>query len=181
MKNLAFFLTVVFIFSACSSSKELSSVKTENKKTKKLAEKAEIRKAVESRKYIIKVNRIYPLGGGRMDLVPRSNFIIINGEIASISLGYVGRTYSSRPISGINLNGHTFNYQMESDDAKGMFKIQMEVQSGGDKFNVYLTIGDEGYCSISINNPYLEAVSYSGNLVPLLAQKEVSTEKEIIN
>jgi hypothetical protein len=167
MKNLAFFLSVIFLFSACSSSKELSSAKAENKKSRKLAEQAEIRKAVESRKYVIKVDRILMSGGGRMELVPRSNFVIVNGEIASISLAYIGRTFAYRPISGINLNGHTLDYQMQSDEAKGLYMVQMVVQYGSDKFDVYLTIGNEGTCSISINNPYLESVSYHGELVPL--------------
>ena len=180
MKNLAFILSLVFLFSACSSSKELSSAKAENKKSKKLAEQTEIRKAVESRKYIIKVNKIFTSHGGRMDLIPRSNFVIVNGEIASISLGYVGRTYFSRPISGINLNGHTLDYQMQSDGAKGLYMVQMVVQYGSDKFNVYLSIGNEGTCSISINNPYLESVRYQGNLVPLAEISPVSIEKSDI-
>lgn len=178
MKKLAFILSVVLMFSACSSSKELTGGKGENKQSKKLAIQAEIKKAVESRKYIIKVNRIYTPRGGRMELVPQSNFVIVNGEIASISLGYIGRTFTSRPISGINLNGHTLNYQMENDQAKGMYKVQMVVQYNTDKFDVYLSIGNEGYCSISINNPYIETVSYSGNLIPLKENTNTGSEKD---
>jgi hypothetical protein len=171
MKKIVFFLSVVFLFAACSSTKESGSTKAENKNSKKLSEQADIKKAVESRKYIIKVSRLFTTGG-KMELVPRSNFVIVNGEIASISLGYVGRTYYSRPISGINLNGHTLNYQMESDEAKGMYKVQMEVLYGSDKFYVYMTIGNSGVSSISINNSNIETANYSGNLVPLAETKD---------
>ena len=132
MKKIAFLLTVVLAFSACTSTKELSTNRVENRKLKKLAEQAEIIKAVESRRYIIKVNRLYTTGGGIWDMVPSSNFVIINGEIASISLGYMGRSYFSRPISGINLNGHTIDYKMESNQTKGIYKIQMAVKVGAD-------------------------------------------------
>ena len=178
MKKIALLLSVVFIFAACSSTKELSSARAENRKLKKLAERAEIKKAVESRMFIIKVNRLYSIGGGRYELIPRSNFVIINGEIASISLGYMGRSYTSRPISGINLNGRTIEYKMESDEAKGLYKIQMAVKAGADKFDVYLSIGDEGYCSISLNNSNIQTVSYSGTLVPLSQSINTSSVKK---
>jgi hypothetical protein len=177
MKKIAFLLSVVLVFSACTSTKELSSNRAENRKLKKLAEQGVITKAVESRRYIIKVNRLYTTGGGIWDLVPQSNFIIINGEIASISLGYIGRTYFSRPISGINLNGRTIDYKMESNETKGIFKIQMAVKVGADKFNVYLTIGDEGNCTISLNNPYIQSVSYSGTLVPLADSGNIPVQR----
>ena len=76
-----------------------------------------------------------------MDMIPTSNFIIVNGEIASISLGYIGRSYSIRQISGINLNGHTLEYKMQNNESKGSYNIQMAVKAGSDKFDVYLTIG----------------------------------------
>jgi hypothetical protein len=155
----------------------LSSNRAENRKLKKLAQQVEITKAVESRKYIIKVDRLYTTGGGRWDLVPRSNFFIINGEIASISLGYMGRTYFSRPISGINFNGRTIDYKMESNQTKGIYKIQMAVKAGADKFDVYLTIGGEGYCTISINNPYIQSVTYSGTLVPLPDSRNIPVQR----
>lgn len=177
MKKIAYFLTLVFLFSACTSTKELSSTRAENRKSKRLAEQADIKKAVESRKFVIKVNRIYITGGGSAEMQPQNNFVIINGEIASISLGYIGRTYFARPISGINFNGHTLDYKMESDGTKGQYKIQMVVKAGADKFDVYLTIGGDGYCSISLNNPYIQSVSYYGTLVPLADPKNITVQK----
>jgi hypothetical protein len=174
MKKIAFLFTIVCIFSGCSSTKELAGTKAENRKLEKLADQAEIKRAVESRRYIITANRIYTLDGRWTDLVPRTNFLIVNGEIASISLGYTGRSYFSRPISGINLNSYTLVYKMENIETKGIYKIEMELEYASDKFDVYLTIGKEGSCNISISNPNIQPVHYSGNLVPLAA---VSNEK----
>lgn len=177
MKKIALVLSVIFLFSACSSTKELSSNRAESRKQKKLAQQAEIKKAVESRRYVIKVSQLYTSGGGVLEMVPTSNFIIVNGEIASISLGYVGRSYSIRPISGINMNGHTIEYKMQSDESKGTYKIQMAVKAGTDKFDIYLIIGNEGNCSISLINPYIQSVSYSGTLVPLTDKQKIAPEK----
>ena len=176
MKKIALFLSVVFLFSACTSTKDMSSSRAENRKLKKLAEQADVKKAIESRKYIIKVNRLYA-GGGIFDLIPTSNFVIINGEIASISLGYMGRSFGSHRITGINLNGHAINYKMESNETKGGYKIQMAVTYGSDKFDVYLTIGNGGSCNISIDNAYIQSVYYTGTLIPLTASNNVSNEK----
>jgi len=176
MKKIAILFSVIFIFSACSSTKEMSSSRAENRKLRKLADQEVIRRAVESRRYIIKVDRFYAAGGGYMDLVPRSNFLIVNGEIASISLGYAGRSFS-RPISGINLNARTSSYRMENNETKGIYKIQMSVKYGSDKFDLYLTIGTGGRCDIIINNAYIQTVSYSGNLEPIPYSKEIPGER----
>jgi hypothetical protein len=166
MKKIAVLLSAVFLFTACSSTKELSSARAENRKSKKLAEQAGIKKAIESRRYIIKVNRLYSRGA-RYDLISTTNFVIINGEIASISLGYMGGSFGIHKITGINLNGHANNYKMESNESRGVYKIQMSVTYGSDKFDVYLTVGKSGSCSISLNNAYIQTVDYTGYLVPI--------------
>jgi hypothetical protein len=167
MKKFTYFLFIVFLATACASTKELSTSRSESRKLKNLAEQDAIKKAVESRKYVIKVNRLYPTGGGMIEMIPSSNFLIVNGPITSISLGYVGRSYGIRPITGINLNGRTTSYKMESNDAKGTYNIQMSVAYGSDKFDVYLSIGTNGFCNISLNNAYIQYASYQGTLTPL--------------
>jgi hypothetical protein len=62
---------------------------------------------------------------------------------------------------------------MESNEAKGMYNIQMEVKAGFDKFDVYLSIGNTGFCTISINNANIQTVNYYGTLVPLTDQKNI--------
>jgi hypothetical protein len=176
MKKIAFFLSVVFLVTACSPAKDMSSSKSENRKLKKLAEQAEIKKAVESRRYVIKVNRLFTRGA-MIEMIPTSNFVIVNGEIASVSLGYIGRSFGIHNITGINMNGRTTSYKMETNDTKGQYKIQMTVIYGADKFDMYLTIGTNGECNISLNNPYIQTVTYSGNLFPLADPNTVPVDK----
>jgi len=175
MKYLVFAL-IAGLFISCSASKE----NTISKADKKAIEEEALKRAVESRQYVIRMDKIFHQNGGMTELVPRANFFIMNGEIASVSLAYVGKSYFMRPISGINFNGQTTRYELMSDAEKGLYKIQVEIVTGSDKFNFYLSIGKSGYCNISLNNPYIQSVSYRGTLVPLKKdepQTELKQEK----
>jgi len=170
MPEKIFLLLIVIItgVTSCSVSKEAYSIKAEKRKAARLAAQMEIRKAIESRRFVLKMDKIILPDGLMIDLVPRNNFIIINGEIISVSLGYAGRSFGARKITGINFNGRTGRYIMNSDTSKGIYNIQVEaITPNRDKFDIYMTLGDNGYCSASVNNPYIQSVSYRGLIVPL--------------
>lgn len=167
MKKIIYIFLISLLISSCSATKEAGISRAEKRTLRKIAEKAAVKKAIESRMYIIKMLRIYTVGGGIIDLIPRNNFIIINGESASISLGYVGRQYGSRPISGINMNGQTIKYELESNEGKGTYNVNMVVQYRNDKFDLYLNIGSDGNCNVSLSNLHIQTIRYTGQLVPI--------------
>jgi hypothetical protein len=167
MKKIGFTVIICLLISSCSTTKDAGITRSEIRQTKKIAEQAAIKKAVESRRYVIRMEKIFLMGGGFIDLVPRNNYIIVDGGAASISLGYVGRSYGIRPISGINLNGQTIKYELKSNEEKGTFNINMEVKSRNDKFDLYLNIGSDGYCNVSVINSNIQTVSYFGQLIPI--------------
>lgn len=170
MNSKIFLLLIVLVIGvfSCTVSKESYSLRAEKRKAERLAAQVAIKKAIESRRFVLKMDKIILPDGLMVDLVPRNNFIIINGEIISVSLGYAGRSFGARQISGINFNGRTGRYLMKSDEAKGIYNIQVEaITPNKDKFDIYLTLGENGYCSASVNNPYIQSVSYRGVLVPL--------------
>lgn len=178
MKKLIYILIAVAVISSCTASKESGTARKEQKMADKIAEQQMVKKAVESRRYIIKMNKLYMAGGSFTDLVPRSNYIIVNGEIASVSLGYVGRTFASRPVSGINFNGQTVKYEMKSDETKGMYNVVMTVKKGNATFDLYLTIGSSGFCTVSLNNANIQTVTYRGNLTPISEVKKGPEERK---
>ena len=49
------------------------------------------------RRFIIKFDRLYISHGGTIDLIPKANYIILDGDKVIISAAYVGRQYSYRP------------------------------------------------------------------------------------
>jgi hypothetical protein len=168
MKRIGFVFFVFLLFSSCSATREAANVKDQSRQEARLARQAMIRQAVESGHFIIKLDRIYLSYGGFVDLVPRSNYIIVNGERARISTAYIGRQYSYRPISGINMRGETIHYKIKGDQAKGLYDIDMRVIQGGDAFDVYLSVSDNGTCSVSLSNARIASVRYSGQLFPVM-------------
>ena len=176
MKKLVFMGLIPFLIAACSTTKEVGISRAERRQNAKAAELATVKKAVESRRYIIKMDRIYMPGGGWADLVPRRNYVIVDGELASISLGYVGGSFG-RPITGINLNGQATNYKLESNEAKGVYNVNMEVKFKSSKFDLYISIGSSGRCNVSINNSYIQTVNYTGRLVPVSESVSANPQK----
>ena len=76
---------------------------------KNLPEQADIKKAVESRRYIIKFERLYlPVRRNCQILSQGANFIIIDGDKAIISAAYIGRQFDIKPIAGINMRGEDY-------------------------------------------------------------------------
>lgn len=179
MKNIVFIISVLLMVSACSYTKEGHISRSENRESKKLAKQELVKSAVESRMYILKMNRLYTYHGGFVDLVPRNNYIIINGSNAQISLGYLGRQYMGRRVSGINFRGETVKYDLKSNETKGIYNIDLKVKAsqGNYLFDVYITIGSDGFCSASVANALLESVRYSGQLVPITEIKNIAPEK----
>src|SRR5512137_1351469 len=103
MKKLFLIIITLIFISSCSTTKEAKSSDSELRIDKKLEEQAVIKKAVESKRFVIKLERLYFLYGGTADLLPSYNYIIIDGNKAIISAAYLGRQYDIKPIAGINM------------------------------------------------------------------------------
>lgn len=165
----------------CTTSKEFGSSSATNKNERKLAERMALRKAIEARRYILRMDKILLTNGMMIDIVPRNNYIIVNGEIVSVSLAYEGRSFGARRITGINFNGRTGNYIMRGDESKGLYNIHVEaITQSNDKFDIYFTLSENGSCSASVNNPYIQSVSYRGTIIPLTASITPRPEKPAI-
>lgn len=177
MKNLLIIITTLMVLSSCSTTREAKFSRLELRKEKKFAEQTEIKKAVESKRFIIKLDRLYFSHGRMVDLMPRTNFIIIDGEKAIISAGYLGRQYDIRPIAGISMRGESLNYELNDDLSKGVYEINMEVSNGGNSFDVSLRISKNGNCSASISSLRIDFVRYSGKIVPIKDKIKIPLQK----
>lgn len=181
MKKLFFLVVSAIIISSCATTKETSLSRTELRADRKFAQQAMVKNAVESKRFIVKFERIYFSHGRMADLVPRANFIIVDGEKAVISAAYLGRQFGFRPISGINMAGRTTQYDITENSSKGKYEVDLRVDNSGDAFNVYMTIGSDGSCTVSMSGNRVSNVRYSGYIVPIKERERYSPENgEII-
>jgi hypothetical protein len=180
MKRLLIILTTGMLISSCASTNETRSSKLESRIDEKAREQGDISQAVESRRFLIKLDRLYFSHGGVVDLIPRSNYIIIDGNNAVIRAAYLGRQYAIRPIAGINIRGKAVDYQLTKDLPKGTYKIKMEVTNGPTRsFDVFLRISKNGSCSASVTSLNIDYLNYSGHIVPLSNKINNTPQPEI--
>jgi hypothetical protein len=102
------------------------------------------------------------------ELIPRANFIIIDGDRAVISTAYLGRQYDIKPIAGINMRGRAVEYALTNNTSKGSYDIKVKVQNGRNaSFDVYINVTKNGSCTASLSSLKIDNVRYSGYLVPI--------------
>jgi len=168
MKKLFTIIITLLVMSSCSTTKEARSAKDEARIQKKAIEEAVIKNAVESKRYIIKFNRLFYTYGGMAELIPRANYLIIDGEKAILSTAYVGRQYDIKPIAAINMRGRAADYAVTDNLNKGTYDIKLKVMNQGTvSFSVVINIGKNGNCSASVSSLKIDNVRYSGYLVPI--------------
>jgi hypothetical protein len=172
----AIIITLIFI-SSCSTTKEAKSSDSELSNDKRLDEQAVIKKAIESKRFVIKLEKLYFLYGRTADLKPSYNYIIIDGNKAVISAAYLGRQYDIKAIAGINMRGKTTDYEVTSILSKGKYEIKTKVINGSDSFNLYLIIGKNGTCNASLSSIKIDNVNYKGYIVPLKDKNTVPLHK----
>jgi hypothetical protein len=170
MKKLLVFFISLMVLSSCSTTRETKSSRAETRKEKKITDQALVKNAVQSRRFIIKFDRIYFSYGGMVDLIPRANFMIVDGEKAILNTAYLGRQYDIKPIAAIDIRGRAVDYALTDNLSKGSYEVKMKVNNGGaNSFQVYIRISKNGYCSISVSSLKIDNVTYAGYLVPIPA------------
>jgi hypothetical protein len=137
-----------------------------------------VREAIESKRFIVRFNRIYLRYGGMVDLVPRANFIIVDGDKAVISAAYLGRQYTFRPIAGITMQGNTVKYEVKDIPSKGKFELDLKVNNQSDTFDIFLTVGENGSINASLSSIRIDNVQYSGHIIPIKEKRSIESEEE---
>jgi len=181
MKKLFIIITTFMVMSSCATTNQAKLSRIEARKDKKLAEQASVRQAVESKRFIIKLDRLYFTHGGMADLIPTANYIIIDGDNAIINTAYLGRQYSIWPVIAINMKGKSKNYSLTNNPSKGTYIIKMDVLNGkANSFDVNLSIGDSGLCHVSVSSLMIDWVDYSGHIVPIEPKKDGPDPKSMV-
>jgi hypothetical protein len=177
MKNLFLLIITPFFLLSCAGSKQALTHEGMTKKDRKFAEQQMVKKAIESARFIVRFDRIYYSYGGMADLVPRANYILVDGSKAAISAAYLGRQSGFRPISGINMAGKTTEYNIKSNVEKGRYDVNLKVNGRTDSFTVYLTIGADGTANVSMSSARLSNVRYTGHIQPIQEKPKAAPAK----
>ena len=157
---------------SCATSKTGETSKKETNHEKTLVQQAEIKQAVEARRFLIKFDRLYSSTGGRRDLKPTYNYILLDGERVEISAAYMGRQYGNRPIKGIDMVGKAVAFELKNNASKGTYEIKMKVKNDQNTFDLSVTISNDGYCNASVVSYKIDNVRYTGNFMPLKPKEE---------
>ena len=152
-------IAILVLASGCSSTKKTSEQRAEAKAIKQ----QEIVQAIENNNYVVKARSLYTGRNTYLNLRPDHNYIVINGNMARVNLAYVGRSFSTRPITAINLSGRIEGMSI-SLKKKGSRLIKFSVEENGEKFDIYLHASRSGDCKIDVINPRIDNISYVGRI-----------------
>jgi hypothetical protein len=177
MKKLFVIIISLMVMSSCTTTKEARSTRAEQRKEKKLTDQAQIKIAVESKRYIIKFDKVYSSFGGRVELIPRANYLIVDRDRAVLNTAYMGRQFDVRSIAAINIHGRASNYIVTDNTSKGSYEISLKLDNGGpNTFSVNISISRNGYCSASVSSIKIDNVRYAGYLVPIIEKTNSSLQ-----
>ena len=172
MNKLIFILSGFLILTSCATTKVGETSKKESENIKNIFQQTQIRQAVEMRRFIIKFDRLYISQGGTIDLIPKTNYLILDGDKVVISAAYIGRQFSSLPIQGIDMRGQAISFEMKNNTSKGTYEIRMKVKNDMSTFDVYVSITDDGYCNTSLLSYKIDRVRYTGDFIPLKPRED---------
>jgi hypothetical protein len=167
MRKIFLFLVSVFLISSSVINGMSGFTDSAGSNDRKSEKQETVKKAVESKSFVIELEKMYMPSYGNVDLIQENNYILIDGNMTDISAGYIGRQMSSHAIAGIKVTGIPSSYRIKKDDSKGKYVIEMEIKSETDTFHIIMTINKDGYCTALISGMKMDETKYSGNLVPL--------------
>jgi len=163
MKNLLYILFAVSLLTvSCSGLRNSSQDRAE----REFMKREDVRKAIESQQMIIKVDRIYADYGRMVDIHPRNNFLIIDRNRTRVSLAYIGKSFSIRPVAAINFSGKVESGIVDTN-ADGSYDLSFELGQENEKFDVSMNVTSTGYVNMTVANPRIDFVRYSGTLESL--------------
>jgi hypothetical protein len=139
---------------SCSSSKTAS--QSERAQT--------VKQQIESRHYMVAVNRMTPLSGPSRQLTS-SYSLTIKGDTVISYLPYFGQAYSV-PYGGgkgLNFEAHITVYTL-SFDAKGTALISFQTRSEDDTYLYRIQIFNNGSSSIHVTPNNRQIIHFYGNL-----------------
>ena len=165
MKNIIKIIGI-FLISISSLSVHAQTLKAD----KKAADKARIKNLVESQRYVFVANYIMPLRGGGFGTSSYYDLKVGKDTIATF-LPYFGRATMANYGSidnGIHFTSTKFTYKLTPKKNKWEVVIvpldNNRANSALGVRNMILSISDDGYATLQVNNLNRDAISFNGQV-----------------
>lgn len=126
---------------------------------------------VESNRFLIEVNRAFPLGSKSVDLFSNRGRITITDSIAKGFLPYFGRAFSAIPgeDGGISFDSKMRKKEVKVKDSKKKKHIlySFTVKGRNDTYQLFLDITSDSSCFVSVRSNRKSQIAYDGIIRPL--------------
>ena len=126
---------------------------------------AEIKKLIESKKYVFVVQSASPVSWGTIQLNTSYHFYVNKDSLISY-LPYFGRAYTANIVSTkspLDFSSADFTYTAKARK-KGRYEISIELKDQNDARQINLSVSSSGYGTLHINSLSRQPISFYGYL-----------------
>lgn len=155
---------VLIFLLACGGSKSAGDIEDFN----------QLKELVSSREFEIQHQWARSSLGGSINLIGNPNFIRFKGDSVTIFLPYFGVRYSGGGYGGeggIKYKGPVKNLKVTAQKEEQELVLEFEGDRGAENLQFYITLFSNGKASTHVTSSQREAISYSGEIMPLREEK----------
>jgi len=179
MKKLLQIITTAFVLIFCvtgvaQASNDQNEQEQIEKEAKKAAEEKRdsltfllVQRAVESRKFVVLADRVRDQYGHTVNVNSSTNFVLLQGNDATIQLAFENGRPGVNGLGGITLEGKASNVQVDYDK-KGNLQFSMMVMGAAISANVTFTVpkGSNRCDAVVSANMNSTRITFSGKISP---------------
>lgn len=128
---------------------------------------AEALKALDNRHFVLEADRVEFKRGRFADVTASTNFVVMNGDKASIQLSLNGLMRGPNGMGGVTVDGSASSVEL-TVDKKGNVSFEMSVHGSGVSARLYLRMSkDTNRCTVTVSpNFSSNRISFMGHLLP---------------
>ncbi len=169
IKNICLLLIVMFSLSVHAQT---------SKADKNAVKAADLKRLVDSKKYLFIANQAYPMGGSMVNLTSSNFDLKLANDTLTAFLPYYGVAYSA-PLNptegGIKLTTTKFSYHVVQKK-NGNYEIDIkpinpEVRGPGDVNRMILNVSPGGYATLQVLSFNRQPISFNGWLQDVPTKK----------
>ena len=143
----------------------------------KSAKKAEAEKKfrrmeqiLENREFVLEADYLSNQYGSRVPVTSTLNFIKVDSTAGVIQIGSnSGMGYNG--VGGITADGNITKYDLDINEKRKTFFIQMTVMTSIGTYDVSMSVGPDGYANATLSGMRRGRLNYTGSIVPLQATR----------